>query len=176
VTPLLRIEDANRDNFRDIPIQCRHCLYWQSIGEFREDTSKPEAERQKQEWFAKVSKEFGNCIKIAYSSDSSIGIVIYAPLKYFPRTKEYAAGLPSEAAIFIACLYVADKEARRKGVGTKMLQNLTAELKSRGFGSIETFARRSDENNPSGPLSFYLKHGFKVKSEGNGFPLVHLDL
>ena len=70
--------------------------------------------------------------------------------------KEYASGPPSENAVFIACLYIANKEMRGKGLGTSMLENLIVELKEKGFKAVETFARRSSEDNPSGPLKLYL--------------------
>ena len=57
-----------------------------------------------------------------------------------------------------------------------MLENLIAELRGRGFKAVETFARKSSQNNPSGPLELYLKHGFKIKTDRNDFPLVRLEL
>jgi hypothetical protein len=55
----------------------------------------------------------------------------YAPAKFFPRVKDYASGPPSEDAIFIACLYVTNKEACGKGLGTAMLKDLITEFKER---------------------------------------------
>jgi ribosomal protein S18 acetylase RimI-like enzyme len=137
---------------------------------------KPEMERKKQEWFTKVTNEFGCCIKVAYFDGVPMGFMQYAPAKFFPRVREYAAGPPSEDAIFLACLYIANNKDRGKGVGTTMLENLLAELEERGFKTIETFARKSSENNPSGPLKLYLKHNFKIRNEGEDFPLVRLEL
>jgi hypothetical protein len=57
-----------------------------------------------------------------------------------------------------------------------MHQNLVVELKERGFKAVETFARKSSENNPSGPLKLYLKHDFKIKNGKDDFPLVRLEL
>lgn len=173
---MLKIERVDKNNFQDIPNPCKQCLYWQTSGEFDEAKLKPDMEKKKQEWFGKVEKEFGSCLKIAYLSGIPIGFVQYAPAKFFSRVGEYAAGLPSEGAIFIACLYIANKEARGKGLGAAMLKDLIAELKKRGFKAVETFARKSSENNPSGPLKLYLKYDFKIKSDKDDFPLVHLEL
>ncbi len=57
-----------------------------------------------------------------------------------------------------------------------MLENLIVELKDRGFKAVETFARKSSENNPSGPLKLYLKYNFKIKKDKDDFPLVRLEL
>lgn len=45
-----------------------------------------------------------------------------------------------------------------------------------GLRAVETFARRGSPNNPSGPLEFYLKQGFKVKADDEFLPLLRLDL
>jgi len=172
---LLKIENVNENNFGDIFNPCRQCLYWQTSDSFDEKMLKPEMAQKKREWFNKVAKEFGSCIKIAYFNDVPMGFIKYAPAKFFPRVKEYAAGPSSEDAVFIACLYITNNEVRRKGLGTSMLENLTLELKERGFKAVETFARKSSENNPSGPLRFYLKHNFKIKNDKNDFPLVRLE-
>jgi len=137
---------------------------------------KPENEKQKLEWFSKVEKEFGNCIGIAYQDGVPTGFFQYAPAKFFARVKEYISGQPSEDAVFLACLHITDEEARGKGFGTLILKDLVAELKKRGIKAIETYARRSSENNPSGPLRFYLKNGFKVDNEKDDFPLARLEL
>jgi GNAT superfamily N-acetyltransferase len=172
---LFKIESVDENSFQNIPNPCKYCLYWQTDGEFGEQTLTPEMETKKREWFNKVAKEFGNCMKIAYVNDVPIGFILYAPAKFFPRLKEYASGPPSEDAVFIACLYIANRKERGKGLGTRMLENLIAELKERGFKAVETFARKSSENNPSGPLKLYLKHNFKIKNDKDDFPLVRLE-
>jgi GNAT superfamily N-acetyltransferase len=171
---LLRIETAHLSNFGDIPIPCKYCLYWQTTGAFGEKMLKPQKEREKREWFNKVAKEFGDCIKLGYLNDTPIGFIQYSLPTFFPRVKEYASGPSSEDAVLITCLYIVDKEARGKGFGTDMLNGLIAELKERGFKAVETFARRNSQDNPSGPLEFYLKSGFKIKNEKSDFPLVRL--
>jgi GNAT superfamily N-acetyltransferase len=115
-------------------------------------------------------------MKLAYLNHAPIGLIQYAPAKFFPRLKEYASGPPSEDAIFIACLYIANQEARGKGLGTIMLENLTVELKTRGYKAVETFARKNSENNPSGPLELYLKRNFRIENDKSDFPLVRLEL
>lgn len=173
---MLKIEKIDKHNFKDIPSPCKYCLYWQTSGPFDEKMLKPEMEDEKREWLSKVIREFGNCGFIAYSSGVQIGIIQYAPPGFFPRIKDYASGPPSRDAIFLACLYIANKEARGKGLGTAMLRELLAELRKRKFEAVETFARRDSEDNPSGPLELYLKNGFRIKNDKNDFPLVHLEL
>lgn len=168
-------EDATKNNFKDIFSPCRYCLYWQTRGPYGEEMLKPEMEQQKREWFNKISSEFGSCIKIAYLANTPIGFIQYAPARFFQRTNEYVAGPPSEDAVFLACLYIDSKEARRKGFGTAILKSFLAELEQRKFKAAETFARKSSSDNPSGPLSFYLRKGFNIIRDKNDFPLVRFE-
>ena len=173
---MLKIENVTNRNFNDIPNPCKYCLYWQTSNSFNQETLKPEMENKKRKWLAKVVNKFGNCMKTVYFSNIPIGFIQYAPPKFFPRVGKYASGPPSNDDVFLTCLYVARKEARRKGFGTQMLENLIVELKQRGFRAVETFARKDSANNPSGPLNFYLKNGFKIKREEDNFPLVRLEI
>ncbi len=176
MTSKLRIENVTGKNFGEIPNPCRYCLYWQTEGEYCETMLKPETEHKKKEWLNMVVKAFGNCIKLAYANDAVIGFIQYAPAKLFPRTREYASGTPSDKAVFIACLYIVKKEERGKGFGTAMLKNLLAELRERDCLTVETFARKSSGDNPSGPVRLYLANGFKIKNEKDDFPLLCLKL
>jgi GNAT superfamily N-acetyltransferase len=144
----LRIENVTNKNFGEIPNPCRYCLYWQTTGEYSETMLKPETEHKKEKWLNRVAKAFGNCIKLAHLNDAAIGFIQYAPAKFFPRTREYASGTPSDEAIFIACLHIVKKEERGKGFGTSMLKNLLAELRKGGRLKVETFARKSSGDNP----------------------------
>jgi len=58
-----------------------------------------------------------------------------------------------------------------------LLKNIIDDLKGRGFRALETFARRGNSENPSGPLEFYIKNGFIIKNKTNPeYPLVQLYL
>lgn len=173
---MLEIESVNQDSYRNLPVPCRYCLYWQTTGDYGEEMLNPEKEKEKREWFNKVTKEFGSCMKTAYSDGVPVGFMQYAPAKFFPRVKEYTSEQPHEDAIFIACLYITDKGARGKGFGTDMLKDFVAGPDKRGAKAVETFARRNSAENPSGPLKLYLKHGFKTKDEKSDFPLIRLEL
>ena len=170
------VKMASLDRFGDIPVPCRHCLYWQTKGENATVRDKNEDERRKRQWFEKVGNEFGNPVKVAYLDGVPAGFLQFAPARFFPRIAEYTTAAPSEQAIFISCLYVVSEKARGKGVGTAMLNDLVRELPELRCGVIESFARRGSANNPSGPVEFYLKYGFKSVGGGEEFPLVRLEL
>lgn len=173
---MLNFEKISVNNFSRVPEPCRFCLYWQERGKLRYDMSKSDVEKEKMMWLNIVERAFGSCVEITYLNGAPIGFMQYAPAKYFPRVKDYVSGPPSGDAVFIACLYITDKEQRRKGYGTVMLEKLLKEIGERGFKAVETFARSDSENNPSGPLSFYLKRGFEVMRQRDNFPLARLNL
>jgi ribosomal protein S18 acetylase RimI-like enzyme len=173
---LLSFGNISIHNFSTVPASCRFCLYWQTNGELQHESSKNYVEREKLRWLSVVEKAFGNCVKIACLNGVAIGFMQYAPAKYFPRVNSYVSGPPSEDAVFIACLYITEKGQRRKGHGTVMLEELLKEISKRGFKAVETFARTDSENNPSGPLAFYLRHGFEILRQKDNFPLIRLTL
>lgn len=170
---MLKLAPVTKENFKDIPDQCRRCFYWQTTAEFSGKDMTKEMEEKRQKWFLQMEKEFG-CSGgfIAYYNNAPVGFVQYAPWKYFPNVKEYRSGPPSEDAAFLACLYIPKEENRKKGLGTLILKNGISQLKQQGFKAVETFTRKSSSENPSGPLAFYLKNGFKIKCDDSDFPLV----
>jgi len=174
---MIKLVAVNEENFKDIPEPCRRCFYWQSAGDFSGKNMTAEMEKKRQQWFQQTEKKLGCSVGfIAYDNNVPVGFVQCASAKYFPNTKEYAAGPPSKDAAFLACLYIPDEKNRKKGLGTLILKNVITQLKQQGFKAVETFARKSSSENPSGPLTFYLKNGFKIKYNHDDFPLVRLEL
>lgn len=174
---MLKLVTVTKENFKDIPEPCRRCIYWQTTEEFNAKSMTKDMEKERLKWFQRMEKESG-CSGgfIAYYNNTPVGFVQCAPAQHFPNTKEYPSGPPSEDAAFLACLYIPSEENRKKGWGTLILKNGIAELKQRGFKAVETFARKSSWENPSGSLPFYLKNGFRIKRDHADFPLVHLEL
>jgi len=172
---MLRLETVTEENFKEIPGYCKKCLYWQTTDA---DKKKPEnqTEMTKQKWLLRVQKALGTSGYIAYADAMLVGFVQLALPKHFPRLKEYKNATPSEDAVFLACLYIPQKENQNKGYGTQILKSVITKLKQRGFKAIETFARKSSSENPSGPLGFYLRNGFRIRHDGSDFPLVRLEL
>lgn len=178
------IEDINYSNLEDIPEPCRGCVYWEFPKDFEkgneDQQKKANLEVKKKRWFEQTIKEFGTCGKIVYHNDKPMAYAQYAPSTRLPNVKHYKSkpvGKLEEGVVFLSCLFVADETLRGKGIGKKMLQQITEELRRRGFKAIETFARRSEANNPSGPLTFYIRNGFHIKDKTNPeFPLMRFYL
>jgi GNAT superfamily N-acetyltransferase len=149
---------------------------------FDDKTPKEDAEETEWKWFTDVVRRFGNCGFIAYLGGKPMGFAQYAPVEYFPSVSKYNNLVPSRDAIFLACLYIPNRELRRKGTGTQMFQKVSSDLRSRGYKAIEAFARTVDtpsDNIPdwyTGPLEFFLKMGFKVLSQHGQVALVRKEL
>ena len=174
----IRIENVSGSNYHDLPgadfgLDCKSCLYWemewgQSIH------TVPEPDAAKRQWFTASSALYGPCGKLAYDGDKVVGWAQYAPATCFPRAGGYHAR-PSSDAYLITCLAVAP-QYRNQGVGTTLLSSIVEDLRERGVTAVETFAKKSDSNNPSGPVGLYLTQGFKVKADDPELPLLRLDI
>lgn len=138
-----QIRNVTEGNLKDIPSPCRYCLYWQTNAEHDKRSLKPGNERQKRDWFIRTIEKLGECLIIAYLDNVPIGFAQYAPTGFFPRVKEYSSAQPSQDAVFVACLYITSQDARGRGLGRMMLQDLLMKLKNKGVKSVETYARRS---------------------------------
>lgn len=167
----IRIE---RIEMEKIPEPCNSCLYWETIRKSK--VKRERAKDIKKKWFVRVLKEFGNCGFIAFFNNEPVGYAEYAPPEYLPNIKEYLSGPPSKDAVFISCLYIPRRNLQRKGIGRLLLKRIVLDLKDRSFKVIETFARRDSANNPSGPVEFYLKNGFRIVKEQDDFPLMRREI
>lgn len=170
------IRDITEESMSDIPEPCRGCLYWEFPGVSKED----ETELIKREWFKETLETFGTCGKILYADGQAVGYAQYGPSQRFPNVQCYRSGpvgSVEEGVVLLTCHFISDKAFRGLGLGRRLLEAVIRELRGRGFKALETFARRGATNNPSGPVEFYLRMGFRVKDETDPeFPLMRLDL
>jgi len=178
------IEDIKESNLKDIPEPCKGCVYWEFPNDFerakKDPRKKTEFEVKKRKWFEQTLEEFGTCGKIVFHKDKPIAYAQYASSARFPKINTYESkpvGKLEEGVVFLSCLYVTDKTMRGKGIGKTLLQNIIEDLRRRGFRAIETFARRSEAENPSGPMTLYIRNGFHTKDKTNPeFPIMRFYL
>jgi GNAT superfamily N-acetyltransferase len=179
----IEIVDLTPGNLVDSPqlntrhSSCRYCLYWEYPGQFcPKKLPDDQLLRAKSGWLYKTRASFGSCGRVAYVDGIAAGYAQYAPPELLPRVSDYTAGPPSLDAVFISCLFIAQDQLRGLGVGRQLLKSILADLENRGIGVVETFGRRGSADNPSGPVEFYLKHGFRVLRDDPDFPLLRLEL
>ncbi|SLM13598.1 GCN5-related N-acetyltransferase [uncultured spirochete] len=180
----IKIANLTEESLQDAPewdgypFSCKYCLYWEFPGESTGpiEQSKDKAIRMKTAWLQRTNEHFGNCGKIAYVDGVAEGYAHYAPPGFFPRVAEYQAGPPSQEAVLISCLFIPRHRFRKLGLGSQLLDNVLAELKQRGIGAVETFARKGKADNPSGPAEFYFRNGFRIYRDDAEYPLLRLVL
>lgn len=180
----LEIVDLSEENLRDAPewgaypFGCKYCLYWECPSEPQSPTALDREGRlwKKTEWVRTTSEAFGPCGKLVYAGGKAVAYAQFAPARLLPTCKEYPSGPPGDDAVLLACLFIPEKERREAGIGSFLLQAILDDLRQRGAAAVETFARRSSSENPSGSAQFYLKHGFTLAKDDEDFPLMRLDL
>ena len=179
---LVRTADILPERVCDIVLPCRACCYWEYPECCTRGKHTDEEAQLKAEWFEEIASHFQPCGKVLYADGESAAYCQCAPPKHLPGISNYP-GLASQLdrdGVFISCLYVSQKH-QRKGLGSRLLQELVDDLTGRGVAAVETFARNDSTNNCSGPTQFYLARAFAVVatesySNGASFSLVRLEL
>jgi GNAT superfamily N-acetyltransferase len=180
----IEIVDLTEKNLVDAPewpshpFSCKYCIYWQYPDNFVDPPSdhKRKMLARKLSWLQSVAREFGECGKLLYADGRSVGYAQYAPPRHLPNSADYDSGPPSADAVLLSCLFISQEQYRGVGLGGQFLHSITDELKERGVTAIETFGRKGNPDNPSGPAEFYLANGFRVHRDEKDFPLMRLDL
>lgn len=160
------------------PFSCKYCIYWEYPEECVDPATEQKEEmfRKKLAWLQSMVREFGNCGKLLYADGKSVGYAQYAPPRHLPNSADYDSGPPSDDAVLISCLFIAQKPTRGLGLGSRLLHSIIDESSQRGTKTIETFGRKDSPENPSGPVEFYLGNGFRIHKDDTEFPLMRLDL
>lgn len=179
----IEVVDLKEENLTDTPeweshpYSCKYCIYWEFPEACVDPTEKKEELiRKKLEWLRNTRKAFGNCGRIIYVNERPVGYAQYALPQFLPHSTDYQSGPPSKDAVLISCLFIPPRELRRTGLGSRLLQSISNDLRKRGVKAVETFARKSVAENPSGPMQFYVRHGFKICRDDREFPLMRLEL
>jgi GNAT superfamily N-acetyltransferase len=126
----------------------------------------------------RISLEWGECGRVATEDDEVLGFIKYAPPKYFPQTRFFPSGPPSEKSVLLACIHIRD-DARRHGLGRLLLQAALRDLALRGERTVEAFAISNGADMAMSPVmgvEFLLRHGFTVARPHPTYPLLKLDL
>lgn len=170
------LEPLTRLSLERAPAVCHDCVFWQSHG-FR----RPSKER----WAQQVEHDWGSWGTLYHDADGRLlGYLQYGPAGLFPRSAELPAGPPSEDALLITCVYVADEST--PWVVQSLFLAAIGEARDRRIRAIETFSHRhSDEQPAKGsfrphrtvfPAAFVADLGFvPVRVEGR-IELVRLEL
>jgi len=180
----IKIVDLTEENLKDLPeignfpYSCKYCIYWEEPEEFLVANKIPKEKlyQLKLNWLKSVFKSFGSPGKILYVDDTPVGFSQFAPPKMLPNVYKVFSTLPGKDAIYLSCLYIPNRKFQGRKFGQMMLESVIEEVRRRKFKAIETFARKNNSDNPSGPYEFYVKNGFKVVFDDFEFPLLRKEL
>lgn len=172
---------ANLDSmpiWEDYPFSCKYCLFWQCPDEYRrfKRAEKQTLIRKKSLWLQDTKRLFGECGKLLSMNGVPIAYAQFAPPEFLPGSAFYQSATPDYDAVLLSCLYIPKQKNRGKGYGTHLLESILIDLKGRGVTAVETFARKANPENPSGPVSFYIKNGFKIVKDDIEFPLLRMEI
>ena len=174
VNKSVRISDLRPEDAETIFSLCPGCVYWELPDEFSSTLPSEEARNLKRVWLDTHCGEH-NLGKVFYLKFEAAGFVQYGPTRLYPQSLRYQAGPVSADAMLITCLYVVPAN-RGRGLARDLLRHAEAAGRQYGYAAVETFARRDNSNNPSGPLGLYLANGYEVLRDEREFPLVRKSL
>ena len=165
------------DNLDDIGLPCRSCVFWELDDVARTgaaETADPELE--KEAWVSAVLLEWGSCGSVAYTGDTPMGYVIYAPPTFVPRSGSFPTSPISADAIQLVTARV-QPDLRGQGIGRAMVQTAARNLGRRGVKAIEAFAAaRNDPPSCLLPADFLRAVGFKTVRPHPAWPRLRLEL
>jgi GNAT superfamily N-acetyltransferase len=180
--PKVRTTPLTEETLRDAPEweahpwSCKYCLYWEhpELLVDPETESRAQVFEHKLAWVRRAREECGECGRILYVHGKAVGYAQYAPASFLPNAASYPAGPVSADAVFLSCLFIPARADRGQGWGSVLLRDTLDALRLHGTKAVETFARRGSAENPSGPVEFYLRHGFHVHRDDPQFPLLRI--
>ncbi|MCK4225173.1 MAG: GNAT family N-acetyltransferase, partial [candidate division Zixibacteria bacterium] len=113
------------------PFSCKYCIWWEFPDQYVDPSreTKEDMMQKKLRWLRNTNKVFGNCGKMVYVNGKPVGYAQYAPPELLPRSADYQSGPPGDDATLISCLFIPQKEFRRLGLGSQLLQNIIDDLK-----------------------------------------------
>ena len=157
--------------------RCADCRYWEDARPAPARCGAVCDAGAQREWYRTVSEEWGDPGRVAFRDRVALGMIKYAPSRFFARPRILGSAAPSPDAVLISCLHIR-AEARDIGLGTVLLQSAFSDLRSRGelvveaYGSVEP----ADEDSPYITANFLLRHGFNVARPHPDLPLLRLEL
>jgi len=195
------IRDLFADKVEKLDIKCAKCDFWfdynsksllkdissvKNISEIKDLLKRKLFEKDYSKATQKklaVFQDKGGMVKGAFKERKCIGIIFAGDYSLFPKLKSFEVFPPDPKSIFLGCIYV--KPAHRKlGIEKRLLIELEKDLLKKKVASIETIAKRLNdeidedkfENSPLISFKFLINNGFYLKKNDECYPLLRLDL
>ncbi|HJC27826.1 MAG TPA: hypothetical protein H9759_00345 [Candidatus Dietzia intestinipullorum] len=184
---MTNIRPLDLDSVDQLGPRARTCVYWQTDGRGDEPTAAVgDPEFEKEAWISRVSLEWGVCGQHATFEQRPAGAAVYAPPAMVPRAECFPTSPVGSDAILLAGL--TEEQGAPAGLGTALLAEVVADLRSRGVKAIEAFGVTSGDPGPIKSrdgcgsdscvpaATFLIEHGFTVVAEHETHPRLRLDI
>jgi hypothetical protein len=133
-----RLEPILGGTLEAVPDVCHDCVWWQTHGD---------RSPGKQRWLEQVEEDWGPWGTVYHDDDGRLlGSVQYGPAVFFPKGRELPAGPPSEDAILITCVYLAEPSS--PWVVQSLLLAAVGEASFKGAQAVEAFGYRYPDEEP----------------------------
>ena len=173
-----KLKSLAPEHLAALPGICPGCVFWESATPLEIACGSACDDALLRTRYDEITREWGDCGKIATEDDEVLGMIKYAPPGYFPQAQHMPAGPPAPDVPLIACIHIRD-DARRHGLGSLLLRAAMRDLVTRGERSVQAYACASCADltlQPVMGVEFLLRNGFNVARPHPSYPLLQLDL
>jgi len=118
----IQIKDVTLENIDDLVVPACAPL----LADSRHAQTLKEGGLRKKEWIRKALQRFGCCAKVALLDSRPVGFVEFYPMSTFPLLPKR-----DKRTLLITCILVHDKALQKTGIGSKLVQALTDDLRQR---------------------------------------------
>lgn len=173
-----RLVDLSLDNLPDLPLPCRHCVFWELDPVSRrraEGSGDPPLE--KEAWISATLLDWGSCGKVCYVDGQLAGFAVCAPASRLPRAAAFPTSPISQDAVLLSTLHVLPAYAGA-GLGKALVQGIAKQVLRRpGVKAIEAFGDTQWERAACLVPADYLEAiGFQTIRAHRRYPRLRLDL
>ncbi|WP_101525934.1 GNAT family N-acetyltransferase [Nocardioides houyundeii] len=164
------------DHLAQLDEHLRTCLRWQldAVAISRVEPGQEAAEVEA--WLSGVLREWGSCGRTVLVDGVPVGAAVYAPPWYLPGLAALPTAPPSQDAVVLAKLYVAEA-FRGQGLGRMLIQGMARDLVLRETVAVEAFGRNWPQ--PGScllPVEFLGAVGFKTQRAHRTVPRMRMEL
>ncbi|MFN8189773.1 MAG: GNAT family N-acetyltransferase [Nocardioidaceae bacterium] len=164
------------DLLREMPDDCRECLFWELDPVRRMRVPAAERAAEKEAWVSRVLREWGSCGRVVLVDDVPVGMAIYAPPVYFPGAAVFPTAPVSPDAVLLSTAYVAP-EHRGGGLARMLVQGMARDLiKRKTVTAIEAFGDSRGPRDCVLPADFLGSVGFKTQRAHSTSPRMRMEL
>lgn len=174
-----RLRPLLLEHFETLPCACPGCSFWESAKPLPVACGSACDMALAKARYGEISREWGECGRVATEDKEVLGFIKYAPPRYYPQAFNMPAGPPSPDTVLLACIHIRD-DARQHGLGSLLLRAALKDLVNRGERTVQVYAgavQSADRaTQPVMGVEFLLRNGFNVARPHPSYPLLELDL